>query len=463
MVMGISIFTAFIWLDKMPIGNHEAYVAVAAKQMTATGNWVIPYFNGKPRLQKTPLCYWILAAISNITGEMNDFIVRLPSAIMAVLSTAAILYFVSERLGLRTAAVCAFIWATSIGYIRFSHTGRPEMTLCTFVAIAMLSFYSGLKAETRNKQICCCLVFWISFSLAMLTKGPAPLPLIIPALFLYFLVFRQWKYVPKILPIAGTILFLLIVLPWPIAVLKNLSSAVEIWHREFIERAEGKYAAGGKAVYYYFEVMFVYIAPYCALIPLALSAPFFKIWQEKRDALWYHWFWFVAGIIVMTACGGKRQHYILPLMPAMAVMGGIILDDMLFLRKAYDKKFVRNFLLGHLITILIGGTAFLIINPKLESREVHENNVTKKFVSEIKTKTNNIDIIAYCKANASFIYYLGRDVPEFADFNEVYNLYSQGKGVLGLDGRYEEMKKDLRFNLYINGPDNERGLFLKTE
>ena len=45
----------------------------------------------------------------------------------------------------------------------------------------------------------------------MLAKGPAPLPLIVPALFFYFAVFRKWKLIPKLLPIAGVILFLLII------------------------------------------------------------------------------------------------------------------------------------------------------------------------------------------------------------------------------------------------------------
>lgn len=462
-LLGVSAFSAFFLLDKKPMGNHEAYVAVSARQMLNSGQWVIPYFNGQPRLQKTPLCYWILAAIGKISGEINDFNTRLPSALFAILAAAAIFYFVKEHSGFRAAVLSAFIWATSLGYIRYSHSGRPEMTLCSFVAIAMLSFYAGIKTESRKKQICFMLVFWISFALAMLAKGPAPLPLIAPALFLYFLFFRKWKLVPKVLPIAGIIIFLLIVLPWPIAVLKHLSAAADVWNKEFLARAEGEYAAGTNPFYYYFKVMFVYIAPYSALIPLAFFAPFYKIWEEKRDALWYHWFWFFAGIIAMTACGGKRQHYILPLMPAMAVMGGIILEDMIFIRKSYDFKFVRNFAFGHVIAILIGAGILIFSVQKNRDADFDDDWASQKIASLINRDFPYTQVIAYCKMNASFIYYLGKDAPQICDINDVYAHYKNGFGVYALDGEYEQMKNDDRFNLVIESSDDERGFFLKTE
>jgi len=459
-VCAICVSSVFLRLDKGAMGNHEAYVAVTARQMLQSGEWVVPKFNGEVRLQKTPLCYWLVAGAEKITGSASEFVVRLPGALLAVLSAFAVFYFVSERLGFRTAVISTFVWSTTVCYIRYSHTARPEMTLCSFVAIAMLSFYSAIKTESRRKQIWFMLIFWISFALAMLAKGPAPLPLIAPALFLYFLFSRQWKLVPKLLPIAGTILFLLIVLPWPIAVVKHLPNALEIWNREFISRAEGEYAAGSKPFYYYFKVIFVHFLPYSAFIPLAAFAPFYKIWEKRRDAIWYHWLWFFGGIAVMSLCGGKRQHYILPVMPAMAVMAGIIIDDMIFVRKAYEKKFVRNFLIGHLIALVVVPCVLIFAKSNLESKEVTNNYSTQRLVRQFMDEAAGTEIIAYCNVNPSFIYYYGKDVHRIYDINDVYIRYTDGTGIFAMDGNYERLKKDGRFNLFIKGSDNERGLFL---
>ncbi len=363
-VVGVCVLTAFWGLGSKPIGNHEAYVGVVAREMIESGDWVVPVFNGEVRLQKTPLSYWLVAAGAKIAGGVNDFVIRLPSAALAVISAIAIFYFVCDCAGFGAGAFSALIWASSLCYIKYSHTGRPEMALACFVAIAMLSFYSGLKAQSRKKQIYCMLVFWASFALSMLAKGPAPLLLIFPALFFYFAVFRKWKLVWKLLPIAGVILFLVIFLPWPIAVFLKQPGAVEVWKNEFFGRAAGEYASGEKPFYYYFGVMFVYLLPFSAFIPLALLAPFYRIWEEKRETIGYYWLWFVAGIVAMTLCGGKRQHYILPIMPAMAILAGIILDDMIFMRKAYSKKFSRNFMVVIIVAMVNAAIGVIVFVEK---------------------------------------------------------------------------------------------------
>jgi len=513
--IAVSILTAFWAITDRPLGGHEAYVAVTARQMVNSGDWLIPYFNGEPRLQKTPLGYWLVAAAAKAAGGVNDFVVRLPSAVLAVLSAIAILYFVSDWLSVRIAALSSLIWSTSLCYIRYSHTGRPEMALTAFVTIAMLSFYSAVKAQSRRKQVCCMLIFWLGFSLAMLAKGPAPLPLVFPALFFYFAVFRRWRLIPKLLPIAGAVLFLLISLGWPAAVLIKLPQVLEVWKNEFLGRAAGEYAAGSKPFFYYFGIMFVYFLPFSAFIPLALAAPFYRIWEKKREVIFYLWFWFVAGIVVMSFCGGKRQHYILPLMPAMAVLAGIIIDDMIFVNKAYSRRFVAIFSIGHLFAVITAVTGvvvwlmraqhhlqnfimyigliivmlafcisilfllnkraiataslfvvlcvLILIWPMLEDKETDENYIIRNFADMVAVAAADKPVIAYCKVNASFIYYSGHDIPVVCDIDKVYERYSAGCGIVAAGDNFEQLKGDERFRLFGISLDKGRGFFIKDE
>ena len=462
-VVGISVLTSFWSLGNRPLGNHEAYVGVSARNMIKSGNWVVPTFNGEPRLNKTPLSYWLVAAAGKAAGRMNEFIVRLPSAAMAVLAAMAVFYFVCERLGFGTGVIAAIVWSTSLCYIRYSRTGRPEMGLACFVTIAMLSFYSGIKSQDRKKQILFMLIFWVSFGLAMLAKGPAPLLLIIPAIFIYFLILKQWKLAGKLLPIAGVILFLLIVLPWPIAVLRSQAGTIEVWKNEFLGRATGEYAAGSKPFYYYFGVMFLYFLPYSVLIPFAAAAPFYKIWEERRDAIVYHWLWFFAGIVVMSVCGGKRQHYILPMMPAMAVLAGIILNDMMFVRKAYGRRFSLIFSTAHIVVLAGWLIAIIFVLPGLENKEEDENYIIRDFAHQVNGAAADNSVIAYCKVNPSFIYYFGKDVSVLSDIDEVYGKYVKGGGITASGENFEQLKKDGRFRLAVTGLDNGRGFFIKNQ
>lgn len=514
-IAAVSVFTSFWALSFSPIGNHEAYVGATARQMLNSGDWVVPVFNGVPRLNKTPLCYWLVAIAAKTAGGINDFIVRLPTATLAVISTMAIFYFVSEWLGISIAALSSLIWSTSLCFVRYTHTARPEMALAVFVTISMLSFYSAVNSESRKKQVFYMLVFWFSFSLSMLAKGPAPLPVMFPALFFYFMVFRKWKLIPKLLPVSGVILFLLIFLPWPVAILAKCPQGVEIWKDEFLGRATGDYAAGSKPFYYYLQIMFPYMVPFSAFIPLALGAPFYRVWEKKRQAMAYLWLWFVAGVVVMSLCGGKRQHYILPMMPAMAILAGIILDDMIFVQKAYSRKFSNIFLSAHLFIFSAGAVgviiwllrssyavrfmlvysilaalAFLfatailfILNKKVlaiacffatmcilimfwpcfESMQENENYITKDFARNIANCADGRDVIAYGRVEASFIYYFGRDVSVDSDIDRICNQYPGGVGVIAVDKNFEQLKNDSRFLLSVEGIDSSRGFFIKVK
>ena len=360
-VIFLSIITSTWMLNTKPLGDHESFVAITAREMLQSGDWVVPACNGELRLQKTPLNYWMVASLAKISGEVNEFNTRFPNAILAILTTIAILYFVNRSLGFRTAAISALVWSSTLCYYRYTHSGRPEMSLAAFVAIAMLSFYAAMQATERKRQVAYMLIFWISFALAMLAKGPAPLPLIAAPIFFYILIFRKWKTIPKMLPITGAIIFFVIILPWPILLGMRLyeSSAsaeqgfLSFWKTEFIDRFFGNYAAGNKSWYFFFYVMFQLILPWVVFLPIALAAPFYKVWGKKQKIMLCLWLWFVVDVAIMSISGGKRRHYILPAMPAMTILIGTLLEDMIFARKAYAKTFTRNILLLHIIPLTV--------------------------------------------------------------------------------------------------------------
>ena len=62
--MAFAIVAAFWTLSDGALNNHECLVSVTAREMLETGDWVLPRFNGEVRLQKTPLCYWLVASVA---------------------------------------------------------------------------------------------------------------------------------------------------------------------------------------------------------------------------------------------------------------------------------------------------------------------------------------------------------------------------------------------------------------
>jgi 4-amino-4-deoxy-L-arabinose transferase-like glycosyltransferase len=334
-------------LSAVPLDDHESYVSVTAREMLRGGSWIEPTLNGQPRLQKTPLSYWLVASIARVTDKVDEFAARLPSAVFAFLSAGAVLYFVNRWLSLRIALIATAVWATSIAYVHWSHSARPEMGLVFFVTLCLLSFYSAIISEDRRSRVIFMLIFWVSFALGNLAKGPAPVVYVLLPAGLFIAVRREWRVIPKLLPVWGIIICLAIVSPWPLAAAYKANWNVMIWKNEFFDRLFGEYAAGNYPWYYYFGMVFKYTSPWCIFLPIALVAPFYKSWGEKRPAMQFLWLWFAADFVFLMLSGGKRQHYLLPLIPAMSILTAILIDEMAFVRQALTLRFAANILRAH--------------------------------------------------------------------------------------------------------------------
>jgi 4-amino-4-deoxy-L-arabinose transferase-like glycosyltransferase len=492
--MAFAIVSAFWSLSDGPLSNHECFVSIAAREMLQIGDYVLPRYNGEIRLQKTPLSYWLVAAVAKVTGKVDEFSSRLPSACFAILSAVAILYFASQWFGLPIAALSTAVWVSTIAFVQYSHSARPEIALCSLVTISMLSFYSAMQTQSTQRRIFYMLIFWLSFALAMLAKGPAPLALILPPIFCYFAVFRQWKKIRYTLPIIGPILFLLIVLPWPIVVTARAPEGLMFWKREFIDRFMGDYATGHKPFWYYLPTVFLLAAPFSAFVPYVVFAPFYSVWEKKTPTMRYLWLWFVVQILVMTISGGKRQHYILSAFPAFSILAGICLYDMIFELKAFKQKQVKMFFVCHIIaaiaaaigflywvftkrqslvwpavhivmilTLVLGLVIFLFRQKKniaatallfagycaiLMTVFVYfinpfsYDNPSRSFSTEIgKIVPPDQQLIAFNYLSACTVHYAGRTIPEIYSFDEARFRYEKGQWIIATGDDYQDMLK----------------------
>ena len=81
-------FLVFFWnLGKNGLLDEtEPLFVEASRQMTVTGNWITPYFNGVTRFDKPPLIYWFQALALQIFG-VNEWAARLPSALAGLFLT----------------------------------------------------------------------------------------------------------------------------------------------------------------------------------------------------------------------------------------------------------------------------------------------------------------------------------------------------------------------------------------
>ena len=155
----------------------EGRNAEIAREMLASGDWVVPHLNGLPFLDKPPLLFWTIAAAFRVFGE-HEWVARLPS-MLGALATIAGSYAIARALvGGRTAITAALVVATSPMVLIFGRLVIFDMPLTAFVTIAI---YALVRARLDGDGWPWLPVAGGAIGLALLTKGPVGmvLPLLV--------------------------------------------------------------------------------------------------------------------------------------------------------------------------------------------------------------------------------------------------------------------------------------------
>ncbi|MGQ4650511.1 glycosyltransferase family 39 protein [Lyngbya aestuarii] len=364
---------AFLWHlgSTGLVDETEPLFAEAARQMTVTGDWITPYFNGETRFDKPPLVYWLMALGYQIIG-VNEWAVRLPSALAAIALT--VLGFYTLRfLGVsRPAAVVPLedaglendtstpaslqhqLWlsagmgsamiALNPQTVVWGRTGVSDMLLSGCMGCALLAFFLGYAqpqeaqgkyfwSSVKNRWY---LAFYLLIALAILTKGPVGivLPMLIIGAFLFYLG-KVREVLREMQVLRGCLLMLVITLPWYVLVtIANGEDYIDSFFgyhnfQRFTEVVNGHDAPW----YFYFLVVLVGFAPWSIYLPAAITR--LRFWQ--RD----HWqssprstqlglfalFWFAGVFGFFTISVTKLPSYVLPLMPAASILVALLWSD----------------------------------------------------------------------------------------------------------------------------------------
>jgi 4-amino-4-deoxy-L-arabinose transferase-like glycosyltransferase len=151
----------------------EGRNAEIAREMLASGDWVVPHLNGLPFLDKPPLLFWAIAAAFRTLGE-HEWVARLPSVLAAV-ATIAVAYALGRALaGPRVAVMAAVVLATCPMMLGFGRLAIFDMPLTAFVTVAI---YALVRARLDEDAWPWIPVTGLAIGLALLTKGPIGLVL----------------------------------------------------------------------------------------------------------------------------------------------------------------------------------------------------------------------------------------------------------------------------------------------
>jgi 4-amino-4-deoxy-L-arabinose transferase-like glycosyltransferase len=158
--------------------RDEPRFAEAAREMLERGDFVVPYFNNVPRLQKPPLTYWCQVFFYKLFGE-SEWSARLPSVLAASVSTLVIFGFGSSLYGRRVGLWAAVVFSLSVHTMILAKTATADMLMVLFVTLASWAGWELFGTSKTTRSPWWGMLYYGSLALGFLAKGPvAWLPLV---------------------------------------------------------------------------------------------------------------------------------------------------------------------------------------------------------------------------------------------------------------------------------------------
>jgi 4-amino-4-deoxy-L-arabinose transferase-like glycosyltransferase len=335
----------FFALGCYPLSNpDEGRYAEIPREMVATGDRVTPHLNGVNYFEKPPLMYWATAVCLQLFGP-SEWSMRTAPALFA-LGGLLLTYAAGRRLHGRTAGLAAAtVLGTSLLYFILGHILILDMAVSVLMSATLFCFILGVREAPGAKRRWLFLGLYASAALATLTKGLIGFLVPGAVMFLWLLVFNQWKRLrPLYLP-TGALLFLAIAAPWHVlAALHNETWARRYFVFEHWERFSSPVASRPGAWHYYIWIVLAGLIPWVGFLWPAVrdavrggpSGGLRASWarrKENADA-WFLLTWVAFIFLFFTKSQSKLPPYILPVFPALAVLIGAWLGQAINENKA---------------------------------------------------------------------------------------------------------------------------------
>jgi len=293
----------------------EGAFSEATREMVVSGDWGHTTLNGADRFDKPIGVYW-LQALSVKAFGVNEFALRLPSALAAWVACLALALTAFKAWGGRGAMLAAMVFASSLGPWAMARTATADGLLGLWLVLSALDLWRYLQDSDRKALRR--LALWMA--LGVLTKGPVAV--LIPAA---VLILWQWLG-----PAPGLVLrslrdgwswliFSVVAAPWYVyAWLRHGDAFIQgFFLRHNLDRFSAPMEGHGGGWLYFVLVLPLLWMPWTPLAFRLLSQ--WKEWWETpllRFAL--VWVGFV--VVFFSLSATKLPHYVLYAAPGMVLL-----------------------------------------------------------------------------------------------------------------------------------------------
>jgi 4-amino-4-deoxy-L-arabinose transferase-like glycosyltransferase len=200
-----------------------------------------------------------------------------------------------------------------------------DSALTFFVVLAIIAFYLGIEEDERWS-----IVAWVSIAFGVLTKGPVAI--ILPLFVAVPYAFRR-KRSRAVWPILGIVAFAVVIAPWVWAVTRVIPDFLQyVFVTETAQRLTTGALKRTGPPWYFLPYVLGGAMPWSILAfgvwwraprppgPVAGEAPAAPLGEGERMKRWFLLLWILVPFVFFSLSQSKRPQYILPIMPAIALV-----------------------------------------------------------------------------------------------------------------------------------------------
>ena len=322
-----------------PLDRDEARFAQATRQMLETGDFLRIRFQDEARNKKPAGIYWLQAAAVAAFSTPESAAIwpyRLPSVVGA-LAAALLIFTIGSALFAgdaegspprAVAFIAAILLASALGIIVEAHIAKTDAALLAAVVVGQGAL--GLiyvRARAGGPAIpALAAMFWIAEIAAILLKGPPGPALAIVTVLALSIADRDLRWLRRLYPITGIIFTIIAVLPWIIAIERATEGTflADSLGQDLWSKLIGAQESHGAPPFSYLLMAIATFWPGSLMLVPALA----QGWRRRRaPAERFLLAWLVPAWVILELLPTKLPHYVLPLYPALALLGGAALVE----------------------------------------------------------------------------------------------------------------------------------------
>lgn len=347
--------------------DEESRPAGLIRDIVQHGNWLVPADDYREPSRKPPLYYWLSAIAAKASGGVVDEArARAIAVASAVAVAVAAMAFSGAFLG-ETGGWLAFLFLLGIyGFSARAAYARTDMLFSALLFGAWCALYSQIEGEARPGRT---FVAGLLMGLAILTKGPLALVLCGFAVVIYLILSGRnplrllregwvWQTLGVALAIAAL---------WYVPA---FLSAGDLLSTQFGQENLGHFLPAqlggtGEAArpFYYIAARIVGTSlPVSLFIPaLAVALLDGPVWAQTRRPILYQLSIVLAVLMVFSLATSKRDVYMLPALPSLAILLAGLFTVVSGLGAGYGRRLwdVAGVVLATAASAIVVGAVFI--------------------------------------------------------------------------------------------------------